>query len=344
MSAILDSIAVCKLRYLGWNGTPVFAYAVLPLAWRQHPPSHPVPLVISPHGRNNLAVANLPYWYDMPARWGFVLVCPDGVSRYHDPADRGYTGLYTYGAPGHMKDLARMPEITEAVLRARGVAIRVDPARIYVAGSSMGGEETLLLAALTAPDGRLSRLGPAGPWTLAGAAAFDSTCDLVRQCANLTHQPSGSDAIKTAIRMLLEVGSKPAPHDVAGFDRAARYGGQTVGGVVDSLPADPGRWAQRSPLDHVAALRTIAFRLHLFYSTADTVVLRQKEDQTGKLFELVKTNPRVQCTAGTWFHSCEFGPAWHRVRIAGSRCQGNYDAWLDFGLRSVGFPAPPPEV
>jgi hypothetical protein len=348
MSAILGSILVCKLRYQGWSGTPAFAYVVLPLAWRQHPPAHAVPFVISPHGRNNLAVSNLPYWYDLPARWGFVLVCPDGVSRYHDAGDQGHTGLYTYGAPGHMKDLARMPGIVQDVLTARGLSVTIDPAQIYVAGSSMGGEEALLLAALTSPDGRLSRLGPAGAYRLAGAAAFDSTCDLTAQCRNLTQQPSGSDGVKTAIRMLHEVGYKPPPSYLSGFNLDARYGGERVGDIVASLPADPhpqpnlpNRWAQRGPLAYAAQLRNLTFPLHLYYSTADTVVLRQKEDQTGKLYELIKSNPRVQCTAGTWFHSCEFGPAWHKVQIAGSRCQGNYVAWLDSALRAIGFPAPP---
>ena len=349
MGAVLGSLLFCKLRYLSWNEIPVFAYVVLPLAWRQRPPGHPVPLVISPHGRNNLAAANIPYWYDLPARWGFVLVCPEGVSRYRGPDDQGHTGLYTYGAPGHMKDLARMPEIVQDVLLARGVSVKIDPARIYAAGSSMGGEEALLLAGLTAPDGRLNRLGPAGEWRLAGAAAFDSTCDLAAQCRNLTGRPSGSDAIKTAIRMLHEVGVKPPLKYLSGFNLNARYGTTRVGDVIASLPNDPhpgadlpNRWAQRSPTAYAAKLRGARFPIHLLYSSADTVVLRQKQDQTGKLFELTRSNPLVKCTVGTWFHSCEFGPDWHRVKIAGSRCQGNYVGRLDAALRSVGFPAPPP--
>jgi dienelactone hydrolase len=348
MGPVLGSLLFCKLRYLGWNGTPVFAYVVLPVAWRQHPPRRPVPLVISPHGRNNLAVANIPYWYDLPARWEFVLVCPDGVSRYHTGDDQGHTGLYTYGAPGHMKDLARMPQIVQDVLHARDVSVNVDPARIYVVGSSMGGEEALLLAGLTAPDGRLNRLGPAGEWRLAGAAAFDSTCDLAAQCRNLTGRPTGSDAIKTAIRMLHEVGVKPPPKYLSGFNLDARFGTTRVRDVVASLPSDPhpgvdlpNRWAQRSPTAYAAKLRDARFPIHLLYSSADTVVLRQKQDQTGKLFESIRSNPRVKCTVGTWFHSCEFGPDWHRVKIAGSRCQGTYVGRLDAALRSVGFPVPP---
>lgn len=349
MPAVLDRLLFCKLRYLGWSEAPVFAYVVVPLAWRRRPPAHPVPLVISPHGRNNLAVGNIAYWYDLPARWGFVLVCPDGVSRYHGPDDQGHTGLYTYGAPGHMKDLARMPGIVQDVLSARGLAVTIDRARIYVAGSSMGGEEALLLAALASPDGRLSRLGPAGEWRVAGAAAFDSTCDLAAQCRNLTGRPSGSDAIKTAIRMLREVGVKPPQRYLSGFDLNKRYDNVRVGDVVAALPNDPhpapdlpNRWAERSPTAFAAKLRELRFPLHLLYSTEDTVVLRQEQDQTGKLFELIRSNPRVKCTVGTWFHSCEFGPDWHRVKIAGSRCQANYVGRLDAALRSVGFPAPPP--
>jgi pimeloyl-ACP methyl ester carboxylesterase len=248
-----------------------------------------------------------------------------------------------------MKDLARMPGIVQDVLSARGLAVTIDRARIYVAGSSMGGEEALLLAALASPDGRLSRLGPAGEWRVAGAAAFDSTCDLAAQCRNLTGRPSGSDAIKTAIRMLREVGVKPPQRYLSGFDLNKRYDNVRVGDVVAALPNDPhpapelpNRWAERSPTAFAAKLRELRFPLHLLYSTEDTVVLRQEQDQTGKLFELIRSNPHVKCTVGTWFHSCEFGPDWHRVKIAGSRCQANYVGRLDAALRSVGFPAPPP--
>jgi pimeloyl-ACP methyl ester carboxylesterase len=65
------------------------------------------------------------------------------------------------GWRGQIDDLARMP----AVLTAQLPWVHVDRRRIYAVGSSMGGQETLLLVARH-------------PRMLAGAAALDSDTDL----------------------------------------------------------------------------------------------------------------------------------------------------------------------
>jgi pimeloyl-ACP methyl ester carboxylesterase len=92
-------------------------------------------------------------WGDLPARGGFAVVNPGGQGRR--------LALYSWGAPGQIDDLARMPRLVERAFPWLRIARR----RIYAIGASMGGQETLLLVA------RHPRL-------LAGAAAFDAPTDL----------------------------------------------------------------------------------------------------------------------------------------------------------------------
>jgi pimeloyl-ACP methyl ester carboxylesterase len=123
---------------------------MLPVGYR----GGPIPLVISPHGRGTSARANARLWGDLPGLGGFAVVNPAGEGRR--------LGLYSWGDPGQIDDLARMVTI----VRAHGVD--VDPRRVYAVGGSMGGQETLLLLA------RHPRL-------LAGAAAFDPDTDMARR-------------------------------------------------------------------------------------------------------------------------------------------------------------------
>jgi poly(3-hydroxybutyrate) depolymerase len=114
----------------------------------------PVPLVISPHGRNTLPRADAKRWGRLPFDGQFAVICPGGEGRR--------LSLYSWGAPGQIADLARMP----AIARAHGVD--VERGRVYAVGDSMGGQETLLLLA------RYPRL-------LAGAVAFDPPMDMARR-------------------------------------------------------------------------------------------------------------------------------------------------------------------
>ena len=74
----------------------------------------------------------------------------------------------SYGYRGQIDDLARMPAIVSKALPW----VHVDRDRIFALGSSMGGQETLLLVA------RHPRL-------LAGAAAMDSVTDMARRYGQL---------------------------------------------------------------------------------------------------------------------------------------------------------------
>jgi poly(3-hydroxybutyrate) depolymerase len=145
-------VRVWRIHYRAHDGLQRPAYVVLP-AWygpRDHPP---IPLVISPHGRGIDAYSNARLWGDLPARGRFAVVNPEGQGRRLE--------LYSWGDPGQIDDLARMP----AILRHTLPWLRIDRRRIYAFGGSMGGQETLLLVAHR-------------PHLLAGAAAFDAPVNL----------------------------------------------------------------------------------------------------------------------------------------------------------------------
>jgi pimeloyl-ACP methyl ester carboxylesterase len=301
--------------YRAWDDNTVReAVIVLPSGWDPDHQPHPLPLVISPHGRNNFGWGNAAhYWQELPAEGPFALICPDGLSRAHDKASSPLDqpphdpSLFTYGYRRWIDDLARMPKIVQETLPW----LRIDLKRIYVLGSSMGGQETLLLAARY--PGPLS----AGTGRLAGAAAFDATCDLVAQCRYLTNLPArhGADPPGVAARMIEEINARPA--NVRGFRQAATFFNAklgkhlTIAELLSHLPRKQALWDERSPLQYVKQLAHLPFPLRLYWSSHDTIVGNQGRDQTGKLYKQIKaTNPSadVKQVKGLWAHSCEFVP------------------------------------
>jgi dipeptidyl aminopeptidase/acylaminoacyl peptidase len=146
-----------SIAYRAFDGRLSHAVVLLP-RWYGPQRQPALPLVISPHGRGLDGRANARRWGNLPALGGgFVVVNPDGEGLHLD-------GRFSWGAPGQIDDLARMPELVRAALPW----LRLDPRRIFAVGGSMGGEETLLLVA------RHPRL-------LAGAVAVDPVVDLARQ-------------------------------------------------------------------------------------------------------------------------------------------------------------------
>jgi dipeptidyl aminopeptidase/acylaminoacyl peptidase len=137
------------IHYIAHDGVRRTAWLLVPIGTHG-----PIPLIISPHGRGVDADENSLLWGDLPGEGGFAVINPSGEGRR--------LHWFSWGAPGQIADLARMP----AIARAHGVD--VDRHRVYAFGGSMGGQETLLLAALH-------------PRLLAGAAAFDPATDLRRR-------------------------------------------------------------------------------------------------------------------------------------------------------------------
>jgi poly(3-hydroxybutyrate) depolymerase len=151
------TVTEISIAYRAFDGRLRHAVVLLP-RWYGSTRHPALPLVISPHGRGLDGRANARRWGNLPALGGgFIVVNPDGEGLHLD-------GRFSWGAPGQIDDLARMPDLVRAALPW----LRVDPRRIFAVGGSMGGEETLLLVA------RHPRL-------LAGAVAVDPVVDLARQ-------------------------------------------------------------------------------------------------------------------------------------------------------------------
>ena len=169
-----------SVSYTAWNGARRSAVLVLP-KW-YGPKTHPaIALVISPHGRGGTAQGNARLWGGLPAFGPFAVVNPEGQGRK--------LTAYSWGWRGEIDDLARMPKLLEAALPW----FHVDRSRVYAIGSSMGGQETLLLAALH-------------PKLLTGAAPLDSTTDMSARYQAFAALPSGA-RLQRLLR--IEIGGTP---------------------------------------------------------------------------------------------------------------------------------------
>jgi pimeloyl-ACP methyl ester carboxylesterase len=140
-----------------------------------------LPLVIAPHGRGIGARANARLWGDLPGRDRFAVVNPEGQGRR--------LALYSWGDPGQIADLARMPDVLEDALPW----VRIDRRRIYAVGGSMGGQETLLLLARD-------------PGLLAGAVSFDAPTNLALRYREFAHLRRG---LRLQFLARYEVGGTP---------------------------------------------------------------------------------------------------------------------------------------
>jgi pimeloyl-ACP methyl ester carboxylesterase len=182
------AVRVLAISYLAHDGRSRRAYLIVP-AWygpKNHPP---IPLVISPHGRGVGARANIRRWGDLPARGRFAVINPEGQGRR--------LTLFSWGDPGEIRDLARMPSIAERA----APWLQIDRRRVYAFGGSMGGQETLLLVA------RFPRL-------LAGAASFDAPTNMAARYRAFDLLPFGDGLQRLARR---EIGGTPAT-DPNGYD------------------------------------------------------------------------------------------------------------------------------
>jgi len=165
-----------RFTYRAHNGTVRPAWLLLPSGYD----GAQIPLVISPHGRGLSGRANARFWGDLPGEGDFAVVNPGGEGRH--------LGDYSWGDPGQIADLARMPGLV------RRLGVRVDPHRIYAIGGSMGGQETLLLVARD-------------PQLLAGAVAFDPATDMTRRYRDFAALRGGRQLQRLARR---ELGGSPA--------------------------------------------------------------------------------------------------------------------------------------
>ena len=259
-------VRVVTVHYRTHDGFKRAAYVVLP-DWYGPRNNPPLPLIISPHGRGVSAEANVTRWGDLPADGPFAVVNPEGQGRRF--------AHFSWGYPGQIDDLARMPQIL-----ARTVPwLRIQPRRIYAFGTSMGGQETLLLLARH-------------PSLLAGAAAFDPVTNMAQRYRDFARLQCNSACRR---KWGVQIG--------AGLRKLARA---EIGGTPRS---DPRAYARRSPLAYARAIARSGVPLQLWWSRTDHVV--RAVDQSAPLARrLRRLNPNLplHTVVGAWPHSADMRP------------------------------------
>jgi hypothetical protein len=173
-------VRVERFAYTTHDGKQSYALLVLP-GWYGPGRDPAIPLVIAPHGRNTTPETAAKRWYDLPTRGRFAVVLPAGQGRVLQ--------LYSWGYPGQIADLARMPALAERAVPWFHYLRR----RVYAVGASMGGQEALLLLAR---DPRL----------LAVVIAFDPATDLANRYYEF---PDITFGRQDQLRARIEVGGTP---------------------------------------------------------------------------------------------------------------------------------------
>jgi dipeptidyl aminopeptidase/acylaminoacyl peptidase len=283
---------VLTIEYTTHNGRVREATVLLPASYRPGK-NPPIPLIVSPHGRGATGLSNSKFFGRMPTIGNFAVVSPDGMGRRL----RGFS----YGYEGQIDDLARMPRIVERKLPW----VRIDHSRIYALGSSMGGQETLLLVAR---HGKM----------LAGAAAMDSVTDLHRRYRQVLELPTDPTFVERW----------GAPNGVC-LQSAMR---REVGATPDRAP---GRYEARSPLSQARAIARSGVPLQIWWSWKDAIVFDQ-EHQSQALFKTLRklgAEAPLIAYSGRWAHSKEMRA--HALLPL---------ALQDFGLLPRGFKSVPGSV
>jgi poly(3-hydroxybutyrate) depolymerase len=251
-------------EYTAHNGTTRNAYVVLPARYGPQD-NPPLPVIISPHGRNANGLSNTKYFGDLPARGRFAVISPDGMGRRF--------GLKSYAFKGQIDDLARMPRLAMEALPW----LRLDLDRVYALGSSMGGQETLMLVARH-PD------------LLAGAAAMDSVTNLSRRYGQLPDLSCDATCLRRWGK----------PYGLV-LQKAMR---DEVGGTPS---ASPKRYDARSAHAWAQTIATAGVPLQIWWSSRDRIVSDQKHQSWALFRELKRLNAcaPISAYAGRWPHSQE---------------------------------------
>ena len=190
----VDLVRWVTIGYRAHDGLRRTAVVVLP-RWYGPNRNPPLPFVISPHGSGVVPQENARRWGNLPALGRFIVVNPEGQGRRLE--------LYSWGSPGEIADLARMP----AIVRRALPWLRIAPHRVYAVGGSMGGQETLLLVAQHPP-------------LLAGAVSFDAPTNMA---ARYTLFPGPGNGQRLQQLARLEFGGIPRVAGDAWADRSPIY-------------------------------------------------------------------------------------------------------------------------
>ena len=263
-SQTVGQVHVWTIKYRAHTGASVKAYVALPASYRPSS-NEKLPLIISPHGRGLGARANLRLFGALPARGSFAVVSPEGTGRR--------LARYSWGSPGQVEDLARMPEI----LRRTLPWLEIDRARVFAFGGSMGGQESLLLLA------RHHRM-------LAGVAAFDAVTNFALQYHSFPSIPCAK-ACRTTWNGTIGRSLQALARDEVGGTPTKRRQAYML----------------RSPLSYARTIAGSCVPVQLWWSTKDRIVPNQ-ERQSGALYKAIRSiSPRapVQSFVGGWKHSVE---------------------------------------
>jgi pimeloyl-ACP methyl ester carboxylesterase len=288
-ASVENGVRMWQISYPAHNGVSRRASVVLP-AWYGPERNPLLPLVISPHGRGATGAANARFWGDMPAVGGFAVISPDGMGRR--------LAKLSYGYARQIDDLARMPDLATAELPW----LRIDRSRIYALGTSMGGQETLLLVA------RYPRL-------LAGAVAMDSVTDLARRYGQLPDVPCSEPCRRRWGGPYGRVLQAAMRKEVGGTPQSARHA-----------------YAARSAITQVHRIAASGVALQIWWSSGDQIVFDQAHQSALLDRELRRARACGPLVAysGTWRHS--------QAMWAGSLLPV---ALAGFGLLPSGFPGIP---
>ena len=261
-SAEDPAIRVWRIEYPAHDGSWQPAYLALP-AWYGPENNPPIPLVISPHGRGVFPRTNLGHFGDLPAVGGFAVVSPRGQGRR--------LSLHSWGYPAQIRDLAKMPRhVTEWL-----PWVQLDSRRIYAFGGSMGGQESLLIAAHY-------------PRLLAGVAAFDAVADFEAQYWNFRFVHCDgpcTQGLREPVGPMLQ--------------KLAR---KEVGGTPGTAPR---AYARRSPLTYADRLASAGVPIQLWWSREDRVVVRPEQQSEALYRRITDLNPaaRIASFVGAWRHT-----------------------------------------
>jgi hypothetical protein len=255
-----------QIEYRTHDGLRRAAYVLVP-DWygaQRHPR---LPLIISPHGRGVAADDNADRWGDLPATGSFVVVNPEGQGRRF--------ARFSWGYPGQVDDLARMPQILRQKLRW----LRIDTSRIYAFGASMGGQESLLLLARH-------------PSLLAGVAAFDPVTNMARRYRDFRRLRCNSRCVQQWGATIGRGLQLKAREEIGGTPRSARRA-----------------YALRSPMAYVRKIARSGVPVQLWWSLRDRVV-NPRDQSVLFAHALRRLRPRapVHTVVGRWPHSAAMRP------------------------------------
>lgn len=259
-------VRTIQIEYRTHDGYRRAAYVLVP-DW-YGPARHPrLPLIISPHGRGVSADDNADRWGDLPAIGSFAVVNPEGQGRRF--------ARFSWGYPGQIDDLARMPQIVRRALPW----LRLDTSRVYAFGASMGGQESLLLLARR-------------PSLLAGVAAFDAVTDMAKRyrdfrrlrCNRRCLQQWGA-ALGSGLRL-------KAREEIGGTPRKAHRA-----------------YARRSPMAYARKIARSGVPVQLWWSRADRVVdPRDQSVPFARALRRLRPRAPLRTVVGHWPHSAAMHP------------------------------------